>query len=175
MKNLYFKSLIFIGLLIAFSVAGVSAQNLQQQNRQKPKNNLRQQKLLQALGLSAEQIRQIRRINGEKKIQMGEAQARMRLATRNLDQAIYSDGANEEEIQSRLNEVQAAQSEIIKIRFLTEFEVRKILTAEQLNKFRQLRQQFIERMNEADNQTPAGETQNPPPFNKRRFQKRQIN
>ncbi len=173
MKNLYLRSLLFIGLLIGFSFVGISAQKLQQ-NPNNPKNNLRQHKLLQALGLSKEQIQQIRRINADKKMQMGEAQMRLRQATRKLDQAIYADNANDEEVQNRLREVQTAQSEIIKIRFSTEFEVRKILNAEQLNKFRQIRQQFMERMNDADNPLPQNETQNPP-LDKRRFQKRRNN
>ena len=168
MKNLFLKSLIFTALLICFSCAGIFAQNLQQ-NPKNPNKNIRQQRLLQTLGLSQDQVRQIQQINGEKRLQMDEAQMRFREATRNLDQAIYSDNAKEDEIQNHLKEVQAAQGEIVRIRFLTEFEVRKVLTPEQLNKFRQIRQQFMEKMRIEDNS--EGEMKTPPPFGRRRFPK----
>ena len=176
MKISYLRSLFFICFLIGFSVVGVSAQNAQP-NPKNTKNNFRQGKLLQSLGLSKEQIQQIRRINGEKRIQINEAQMRLRQANRNLDQAIYADNVNEAEIQNRLKEVQNAHAEVIRIRALTELEVRKILTAEQLNKFLQMRRQVLERMNNGDNPSvsPPDEMQNPPSFNKRRFQRRQNN
>lgn len=175
MKSLCLKSLFIVGLLIVFSSAVISAQTLQQ-NPKNPPNNLRQPKLLQALGLSKEQIQQIRRINGERKISMGDAQMRLREATQKLDQAIYAESPDETEVQNRLKDVQAAQGEVMRIRFLTEFEIRKILTAEQLNKFTQLRQQFMERVQNGDNlPPPPDEMQNPPPFNKRRIQMRPKN
>ena len=102
----------------------------------------RRPNLLAELGLSREQIQQIRRINQERRPAMMEAQRRMHDANRNLDMAIYKDTVSEEEFQARLKEVQAVQAELVRLRFETELAVRKVLTPEQLVRFRELRQRF---------------------------------
>jgi len=99
---------------------------------------------LRQLGLSPEQFRQIRRINMERKPLMDEAQKRLRMANRALDEAIYANNANEAEVQARLKDLQAAQAEVAKIRFMSEFAHRRVLTAEQLERFRELRRRFDE-------------------------------
>lgn len=166
------KILILTILLIGFSFIGdAAAQKLQQQGQKK---DFRPQRILQALGLSNEQIQQIRRINVEMKTRRNDAHLRLQQAVQTLDQAIYADNSNEEEIQIRLKEVQAAQAELVKLKFLTEYEVRKVLNAEQLNKFRQIRRQFMQRMNDEESPSPD-EPQNPPPFNRRRVKNRPLN
>jgi len=82
---------------------------------------------------------------------MMDAQRRVREATRNLDRAIYADALNENEITARLKDLQNAQAEIAKLRSSNELEVRKILTPEQLVKFRELRQRFAEVRENFDN------------------------
>lgn len=114
----------------------------------------RRPNLLAELGLSQQQRQQIRRLNADKKLIVREAQQRLHDATRNLDQAIYADNVNETEVQARLKDVQAAQAELVKINFNKELEIRKILTAGQLAKFRDLRGQFMQRM-EANANQPA--------------------
>jgi len=106
----------------------------------------RRPNLLTELGLTQEQRGQLRRINTEKRPIVRDAQQRLRDANRRLDQAIYADNMNESEIQARLKDVQSAQSELIKIRFTNELAVRRILTVEQLSKFRALREQFAQRI-----------------------------
>lgn len=174
MKTSNLKHLILAGALILLSfTAATQAQRLERP----PKGNFRPQQILRELGLSKEQIQQIRRINGEKQQLMQEAQMRFREANRNLDMAVYADTVNEEEIQKRMKEVQLAQAEIIKIRSLTELAVRKVLNAEQLAKFRELRERAIKRMEEQrmdDETNPPQEREdmpNPPinrPFRERR-------
>ncbi len=83
---------------------------------------------------------------------MREAQERLREANRNLDQAIYADVANDAEVQTRLKEVQSAHAEVIKIKSATELAVRKILTPDQLTKFRDVRQQFMEKKEDMQRQ-----------------------
>src|SRR6185436_17750075 len=58
--------------------------------------------LLAELGLSPEQVQQIRRMNQERRPTMMQAQRRMREANRSLDMAIYRDSVNDEEFQARL-------------------------------------------------------------------------
>lgn len=112
--------------------------------------------LMRELGLSQEQIQQIRRMNAERKPLMNQAQRRLRMANRALDQAIYSDSVNEEDVQVRLKEFQAAQAEMVRLRFTNELAVRKILTREQLVRFRELRQNFAERRRQNMQNNPAG-------------------
>lgn len=100
--------------------------------------------LLRQLGLTREQIQQIRQLNMERKPFLQEAQQRFRAANRALDEAIYADQSSEDTVKSRLKDVQAAQAEVVKIRYSNEFAIRKILTPDQLVLFRGLRQKFAQ-------------------------------
>ena len=147
MKNLKIFNLIFTFALLTFSFSVVSAQDESPADSPKPQfDRPHRPNLLQELGLSQEQMQEIKRLNADKKPIIREAQARLRQANRNLDEAIYADNIAETEIQARVKEVQIAQAEVIKIRSLTELAVRKILTPEQLTKFREMRRRFAERM-----------------------------
>lgn len=114
------------------------------------------QNLLLQLGLSREQIQQIRRLNVERKPMMEDAQRRFREANRALDEAIYADQVNDIDVQSRLKDVQVAQAEVANIRYTNELSVRKILTTEQLVRFRELRQKFEMVRRATENQRPNG-------------------
>ena len=139
MKGLNLYSLIFAGLIIASSFSN----NFSQAPFAPPEGeNPRRPNLLEELNLSDVQIRQIRQLNQERKPMMMAAQHRFREANRLLDETIYGDVENETEIQTRMQEVQAAQAELIKLRTMNERAIRKILTPEQLVKFRELRNQF---------------------------------
>lgn len=111
--------------------------------------------LMRELGLSQEQVQQIRRMNAERKPVMNQTQRRLRMANRALDQAIYSDSVNDEEVQTRLKEFQAAQADMMRLRFTNELAVRKILTPEQLVRFRELRQNFAAQRRQNMRNNPA--------------------
>jgi Spy/CpxP family protein refolding chaperone len=177
MKMLNFKTVIFTGILLLISIVSIEAQNIQQRP---PKDNFRPQQILRELGLSKEQIKQIRQINQEREPKMRAAQDNLRDTNRSLDLAIYADTLNEEEIQTKLKDVQTAQAEVIKIRNMTELAVRKVLTAEQLTKFRGLRDEFMRRLEERriddrNDNPPQERDDNPnPPLNDRPLQQQQI-
>lgn len=97
---------------------------------------------LHSLGLSEEQIQQIRQINIERKPLMDAAQKRLHEAIRTLDTAIYADQVADADVEARLKDVQTAQADVARIRYLNELAVRRVLTAEQLIRFRELRQKF---------------------------------
>ena len=143
------KSLIlivtFIALLSAFSIS-VEAQNNLRENA--PDQPTRGGNLMRMLGLSKDQIQQIRRMNAARKPLEREAQQKIQLAKENLDAAVYSDTLNESNVRAGLLELQQAQAELIQIKATHELEIRKLLTAEQLIKFRELRQEFEERKKE---------------------------
>ena len=117
--------------------------------------------LMAQLNLTQVQIEQIREINRQNRPQIREANQRLKEANRNLDAAIYGDAANEADIQLKIKEVHAAHAEVIKLRTANEFAVRKVLSREQLAKFREIRRQQIDekenlprlRNNKLNNQT----------------------
>jgi Spy/CpxP family protein refolding chaperone len=115
--------------------------------------------LLENLGLRQDQIRQIRIMNRHRKPVMEAAQHRLREANRALDMSIYGDALDEEAVQARLKEFQRAQGEVARIRFQNELELRKILTPEQLGRFRVLRARLAEARRNAQErrQGPAAE------------------
>lgn len=104
----------------------------------------RRPNLLAELGLSPDQVQQIRRMNQERRPAMMEGQRRMREANRNIDSAIYGETISDADFQSRLKEFQEARAELDRLRFEGELSVRKVLTPEQLIRFREIRRRFAE-------------------------------
>lgn len=140
-------------LILIFCIGFVRAQdNFDEDN---PPADQRDQRpnLLRELGLSPEQIREIRQINQSNRDNMRAAQEKVAEARRNLDMAIYSENPNEGNVKQRLKEFQDAQAEIARIRAFTEFSIRKILTPEQLVRFREMRKRF-EQMRRDRQQNP---------------------
>ncbi len=161
MKKFDFLSLIFVGFLMIFSFSAVKAQDeMQPDPPNKQADRERRPNLLAELNLTQNQRQQIRRINTEKRSLVRDAQQRLREANRSLDQAIYADNTNETEIQARLKDVQTAQMELLKVRSTNELAVRRILTVEQLAKFRVLREQFAQRMENDRDQPQKRRMQN---------------
>lgn len=175
MKKLPIYSLILIAVLGLMTVSAFAQDGPPPEDRkmgpppdgQGPPPNARpgdRGQLLRELGLSREQFQQIRRMNQERKPVMDAAHRRLNEANRALDQAIYADTLNEQDIEVRMKEVQAAQSDMVRLRFMNELQVRKILTPEQLIKFRDLREKF-EQMRENFKDRRDDRRPNLPPVN----------
>ncbi len=98
--------------------------------------------LVQMLGLSRDQIQQLRAITRNLQPQVKQAQMNLREANLALDEAVYSDDVSDALVQERLKSVQNAQAEMVRSKTMLETSIRKILTREQLIKFRNLRQKF---------------------------------
>lgn len=94
---------------------------------------------LRQLNLTPEQIQKIRDINFELKDQRQEANQRLRLARRALDEAIESPTPNESLIAQRSKEFADAQANNIRLRSLTEARFLQVLTPEQRAKAREIR------------------------------------
>ncbi len=115
--------------------------------------------LMRELGLSPEQIRSIRLLNQERKPAERIARKRFQDANRALNQAIYADSVDDVEYRARLVEFQTAQAELARIKFSNELAVRKLLTPDQLLKFRELRRRFAEdREDKPETDGPQGPT-----------------
>lgn len=158
-----FKSYLLTAILLAFTAVAAGQETTDAKNLEMTRPvatqgvsqplDIRQNVLMQ-LGLSREQVQQIRRLNQERKPLMDEAQRRFREANIALDLAIYSDQVSDTEVEARLKDVQLAQAEVAKLRFANEYAVRKILTPEQLVRFRELRRRFEEIRREMENGRP---------------------
>ncbi len=64
---------------------------------------------------------------------------RLNQARRALDESIYSDALDEALVEQRVREVAEAQAAVVRNRAQTELRVRRVLTPEQLQTFRDLR------------------------------------
>jgi Spy/CpxP family protein refolding chaperone len=96
-----------------------------------------------ALGLTPDQVSRIHSIRQQNKMEWQTTRQRLNQAQRALDEAIYSDDASEAMIEERAREVAEAQAAEVRVRARTELGIRRVLTAEQLNIFRTIRQQRI--------------------------------
>jgi Spy/CpxP family protein refolding chaperone len=115
-----------------------------------------------ALGLTPEQIERIRAIRQQNRVEWQATRQRVHQAQRALDQAIYSDDANDAVIEQRSREVAEAQAAEVRLRAMTELSIRRVLTPQQLNTFRTIREQRIRetqqrrRMGNPDRPRPLG-------------------
>jgi Spy/CpxP family protein refolding chaperone len=152
MKTLTRKSLVnvscgFAFALLVLSAGGARAQNpaatpAQQQGGAAAQVNPNDTaSVLGQLNLSPEQVSQMRAIQNESVPQAKEFTQRLNRARRALDEAIYSDTVDEALIEQRARDVAEAQAALVRLRAQTELRVRRVLTTEQLQTFRQLRQQ----------------------------------
>ena len=164
--------LFFTLLLMVLTFSAARAQ--EQAPDDNPRPVARPFKIMQELGLTREQIQQIRRIQQARRPIMQDAQLRWQAARRDLDAAMYADDTSEEQMKELTRTAMAAQSEFLKERTLTEYLIRKVLTPEQLIKFRELREGLMRRVKEQRNAPAddAPETEPQRPLN--RFQQRRL-
>lgn len=135
--------LIFLSSLLLFGGSlTVNAQNTTQfQEDDEKAIQPKQANILQQLDLSRQQLNQIRLINQQFRPPLRQSNLRLKAANQALDDAIYSDQADETLIQSRLRDAQSAHAEWIKNRTRLESEISKVLNQDQLARFRQFRRQ----------------------------------
>jgi hypothetical protein len=85
----------------------------------------------------------MRSIQSESVPQAQQLNRQLNQARRALDEAIYSDNVDEALIEQRARDVAEAQAALVRFRAQTELRVRRILTPEQLQTFRNLRQEAM--------------------------------
>lgn len=162
-KTTGFIAILFLATLLLL-VNSASAQREGDNNFAPPPDNQNMRgNLMRRLGLTKEQIQQIRKLNAARGPLMQEAQSTLREANRSLDEAIYADTVDEKLVDERLREFNAAQAEVARIRALSEIEIRKVLSPEQLVQFRQLREQFRERREEKNDERRTMRRRDGPP------------
>jgi Spy/CpxP family protein refolding chaperone len=97
--------------------------------------------LRERLSLSPDQVEQIKALREQNKEQWRAARQRLHQAQSALDDAIYSDQADEALIEARTRDVAEAQTVLVRMRAMTELKIRRLLTETQLSTLRTLRQQ----------------------------------
>ena len=162
------KLLFLLTLLLASTMAAIAQDEDAVPNAGEPP--MRRPNLFRELGLTQEQRDAIRKYNEENRPAMQEAQRRLRMANRELDQAIYSDKVEDALVDQKLKEFQEAQAETARLRFNSELALRKILTPEQLVKFRELRRRFAEARQEMQRRRQENQRQQLPRYNRQRQQ-----
>jgi Spy/CpxP family protein refolding chaperone len=139
-----------------------------EQQQQPSQTNADQLELIRSLNLTDEQRAQIAQIRRETEEQARLVNQRVRRARRALDEAIYTQNADESLIQTRTREVADAEAARVKMRSDAELKIRRVLTPEQLGTFRelrrqaQLRQRQQRQQNALDAGVPRAGAQTPP-------------
>ncbi len=142
MRYVFFTGLLTLGLSFAAAAQQPKPTDVTDDGRQASLPQEMRVNVLRQLGLSPEQVQRIGRLNRARKPMVDEAQRRLRIATRALDEAIYADEVVETDVQARLKDFQLAQADVARLRFMNELAVRRILTKDQLTRFRELRRRF---------------------------------
>ena len=99
---------------------------------------------IRQLNLTPEQREQIRSIREQSKTERAAINERVRDANRELETVLDSDNPDESLVEQRVRDVAAAQAAVMRMRILTEIRIRRVLTQEQRNILRSLRQQARE-------------------------------
>lgn len=122
--------------------------------------------LIRQLNLTPEQIEKVKAIREQSREVRRQTAQRIRTARIALDRAIYVENADESVVEQRARELADAQAAQIRLQAMTELGVRRILTPEQLETFRALRERAeMERRNRR-----LQDNDNPPPLRDRRRQ-----
>lgn len=151
-------------LLLAISISA-SAQAPAQQNPVAPgqtqANQVNQppvQNPFALLDLTQEQVQKIRLINAELKDERAAAVIRLRQAQRALNIALESPNPDEKLMEQRSREFADAQAATVRLSSLTEARVLQVLTQEQRDRLRQIRQrnQAMRRANQQNQRNGLG-------------------
>ena len=137
--NLFF---IFLIILTLTTFALAQGRSYTKTGSRPDKQRIR---IFRELGLSKQQIQQIREINKETRPHKKAANLAFRQARKELDQAIYADEVNEDDVKTRLRSMTEAHAVVTRINAMHELRVRGILTQTQLIRFREFRRKFAER------------------------------
>jgi Spy/CpxP family protein refolding chaperone len=126
-------------LLLLLNAPHAFAQNATQQQQEEPPAADSATALLSQLNLTPAQVTQMREIREQSVPQAQALTRRLNQARRALDESIYSDALDEALVEQRAREVAEAQAAVVRLRAQTELRVRRVLTPEQLQTFRDLR------------------------------------
>ncbi|MEJ7615779.1 MAG: Spy/CpxP family protein refolding chaperone [Pyrinomonadaceae bacterium] len=118
--------------------------------------------LLEVLNLTPEQRVQVRAIRQEHEGSTRAAMKRRARAQRALEEAIYADPVDEAAIDARSRDLADAHAEMVRSRTQVELRIRRLLTTEQLSRFRAFRRQSrLTEGGRSDMTPPTGQPRGP--------------
>lgn len=146
-----------LAMLVFFiAVTSISGQTVQEQEAASPAPM--QRRLdgdpVRQLNLTPEQREQIRTIREQSQPERAAINERVRETNRALEAVLDSDSPDETVVEQRMREVAAAQAAAMRMRILTEVRIRRVLTSEQRNLLRALRQQANQLRRERPSKRP---------------------
>lgn len=147
MKLAILKSAFIIATVALTSIC-IAAQGQRPPESQAQGRESQKHDLFRDLGLTKEQIDRIRELRRSGREDFMAAQRKLREANKALDIAIYADVLDGQLIETRIAEQNIAQAEVGRLKTMNELNLRKILTPEQLVKFREIRQMYAKRQSE---------------------------
>jgi Spy/CpxP family protein refolding chaperone len=109
------------------------------------------------LNLSPEQREKIRALREQMRDERAAINQRLRATNHALEEVLDSENPDEAVIEARLREVAEAQAASMRMRVLTEFRIRRVLTPEQLATLRTLRENARSSRRGPDWNNPGGE------------------
>lgn len=144
---------VLVLLVAAPSICGQTAQ-------QQPESTIPQQPSpgvdpIRELNLTPQQREQIRTIRQQNQTERAAINERVRETNRALEALLDSDNPDEAAVEERMREFAAAQAAAMRMRILTEVRIRRVLTPEQRNVLRALRQQANQLRRERQLDNPA--------------------
>jgi Spy/CpxP family protein refolding chaperone len=95
--------------------------------------------------LTPEQLAQLREIRRQSTLERRQISARLRQAQRALDAAIFADATDEALIERYVQRVAELQREVVRLRAFTELKIRRLLTPQQLQALREMRESARQR------------------------------
>lgn len=151
-----FLSILFLIAASAISAEQISAQSAAPDNKANTERRAgkRRPNLFQELGVTAEQREQIRDLRKQGRDEFTAAQRKLREANKALDAAIYSDALDEQLVEQLIAERNEAEAALSRLKTMSELSLRKILTPEQVAKFREIRSRFAKREREMRRERP---------------------
>jgi Spy/CpxP family protein refolding chaperone len=137
MKRILRNGLVPLILLMFLTTAGtVSAMP---QNPQQDPSSAPVQDPITMLNLTPEQRQKIRAIRAENKEERATIIERVKSSNEALERALDVDNPNEAEVELRLRDLAVAQAASTRMRVLQELKIRRVLTPEQIAKWREIR------------------------------------
>ena len=153
-NEVFMKQKVAVSIFIAAFVFFVAARSYYGQVPQQQPNQAETQQgaptndPVRQLNLAPEQREKIRSIREQNKAERAAINERTREAYRALEEVLDADNPDETLVEQRLREVATAQAASMRMRILTEVRIRRVLTPEQLNTLRTLREQARQSGNE---------------------------
>lgn len=138
------KSISILAILLGLLAMSVYASGNPQQQTGPVDDPVRE------LNLSPEQRERIRAIREQTREERAGVNQRLRATNRALEEVLDSENPSEAIVEQRLRDVADAQAASMRMRVLTEFRIRRVLTPEQLTTLRTLRQNARHKRRGAD-------------------------